>query len=413
MPTKITQKNTQKIPKLRFGGFVDAWEEKKLGDKNVSEINPNTGELPKKFVYIDLESVEGGILKQEKSIQKNNAPSRAQRLLEKNDILFQTVRPYQQNNLFFNKAGNYVASTGYAQIKAVENSQFLYQYVHTKKFLNKVLARCTGTSYPAINSNDLKVIKINIPKKEEQQKIAGFLGGVDEWVENLKNQKEKLEKYKKGMMQKIFSQEIRFKNEDGKNFPNWKKKKLGDIGKTYNGLTGKSGEDFGEGDGFITYKQIFDSSEIDIKKFAFVKISAKEKQNKSQFGDIFFTTSSETPLEVGFASVLLDKNSTPYLNSFSFGLRPGSLKKIDPYFAKFFFRNSLFRREVVKLAQGSTRYNISKIEFMKIKLQFPSLPEQQKIAEFLTSLDKGIESKQQQITQAKQWKKGLMQGLFV
>jgi type I restriction enzyme S subunit len=89
------------------------------------------------------------------------------------------------------------------------------------------------------------------------------------------------------------------------------------------------------------------------------------------------------------------------------------LKELDPCFAKFFFRSFSFRREVVKLAQGSTRYNISKIEFMKMKFLFPIFPEQQKIAGFLTSIDKIIESKQQQITQAEQWKKGLMQGLFV
>ena len=215
------------------------------------------------------------------------------------------------------------------------------------------------------------------------------------------------------MMRKIFAQEIRFDNDNGSVFPIWEERMLADVGKTYNGLVGKAGEDFGSGDAFITYKQIFDDSEIKTDKFAFVRIDPREKQNKAQFGDIFFTTSSETPNEVGFASVLLDKNVMPYLNSFSFGFRPNSLKELDPYFARFFFRSFIFRQGVVKLAQGSTRYNISKIGFMKIKMMMPSLPEQQKIADFLTSIDKLIDSKQQQITQAEEWKKGLIQGLFV
>ncbi len=172
----------------------------------------------------------------------------------------------------------------------------------------------------------------------------------------------------------------------------WEEKNLSGIGKTYNGLQGKSGEDFGEGEPFITYKQIFDSSEIDINQFAFVKITNGENQNKCQFGDVFFTTSSETPLEVGFASVLLNKNVSPYLNSFSFGFRFNSLNEYDPSFAKFFFRSFIYRKEVVKLAQGSTRYNISKTEFMKMKFAFPPLPEQTKIASFLELADGFIEN---------------------
>lgn len=214
-------------------------------------------------------------------------------------------------------------------------------------------------------------------------------------------------------MQKIFSQEIRFQGENGKDFPEWEEKKLNQIGKTYNGLSGKSKEDFGEGEPFINYKQIFDNSEINVQNFAYVKVDPNEKQNKAQFGDVFFTTSSETPLEVGFASVLLDKNVSPYLNSFSFGFRPNDLRNFDPCFAKYFFRSPLFRRVIVRLAQGSTRYNISKVAFMKIELPLPSLPEQQKIVDFLTSLDKVIESKDQQIAHAEQWKKGLMQKMFI
>jgi type I restriction enzyme S subunit len=255
------------------------------------------------------------------------------------------------------------------------------------------------------------LVKIPTPTFPEQQKIASFLGSVDEWIGNLKEQKKQLEDYKRGMMQKIFSQQIRFKDENGKDFAEWEEKKLGNLGETYNGLTGKTAEDFGEGEPFITYKQIFDNSELDVTKFSFVQVSENEKQNKAQFGDVFFTTSSETPLEVGFASVLLHKNINPFLNSFSFGFRLN--KNLDPYFAKFLFRSSVYRREVVKLAQGSTRYNISKIEFLKIKLTIPEIKEQQKIAELLSSVDQLLESKQQQITEAETWKKGLMQGLFI
>lgn len=192
----------------------------------------------------------------------------------------------------------------------------------------------------------------------------------------------------------------------------WEERVLGEIGETYNGLVGKAGDDFGLGESFITYKQIFDSSEIDTQKFSLVKVSKNEKQNKAQFGDIFFTTSSETPHEVGFASVLLDKNISPYLNSFSFGLRLNSLKEVDPYFAKFLFRNSIYRKEVIKLAQGSTRYNISKIGFTKIRLAIPSISEQKKIAEFLGTTDEWIENLRLQKKSFESYKKGMMQKIF-
>ena len=422
MITKIKQKNKVPAkqagrPKLRFPGFSREWEEKRLGE--VAEINPNTKHLPDEFIYIDLDSVEKGMLKQEKIISKLKAPSRAQRLLEKNDILFQMVRPYQKNNLFFNKSGNYVASTGYAQIRTKQSPIFLYQYLHTRNFLNKVLVRCTGTSYPAINSNDFKKIKIHLSSLPEQRKIASFLGAVDKRIEVLKKKREGLEKYKKGIMQKIFPAkgekvpQIRFKDDSGKDFPEWEEKKLGEIGKPYNGLSGKTKNDFGNGSKFITYKQIFDDSKVDISKCGFVKISASEKQNKVQYGDLFFTTSSETPLEVGFSSVLLDKVSDIYLNSFCFGFRPKSLSIIDPNFAQFFFRSFWIRKKIVRLAQGSTRYNISKIQFLKIKVKFPIFPEQQKIASFLSVIDKKIELVDTQIQKMQEWKRGLMQGLFV
>jgi restriction endonuclease S subunit len=191
---------------LRFknddGKDFAEWEEKELN--KVAEINPQTGKLPESFVYIDLESVERGALKKENKILLKNAPSRAQRLLNKYDILFQTVRPYQKNNLLFNKEGNYVASTGYAQIRNIESANYIFQLLHTNKFVNKVLARCIGTSYPAINSKDLGWIKISIPQKKEQQKIAEFLASIDNLIESKQQQITQAELWKKGLMQGLF-----------------------------------------------------------------------------------------------------------------------------------------------------------------------------------------------------------------
>jgi type I restriction enzyme, S subunit len=178
------------------------WEMKKLGE--VCEINPTSKSLPESFIYIDLESVSNGELLQENLIQKFEAPSRAQRILKDNDVLFQTVRPYQMNNLFFNKKGNYVASTGYAQLRTKQVSMFVFQYLHYQKFVDKVIERCTGTSYPSINSSDLSNIEIQLPCLEEQTKIANFLSSIDEKLNRTETQIQATQAYKKGLLQQMF-----------------------------------------------------------------------------------------------------------------------------------------------------------------------------------------------------------------
>jgi type I restriction enzyme M protein len=199
-----------------------------------------------------------------------------------------------------------------------------------------------------------------------------------------------LEQYKLGLIQKLFSKELRFRKSDGKPFPDWQKILMGKLGETYNGLSGKNKEDFGNGKPYIQYKQIFDDSKIDVTKCDFVQIKDGENQSKARYGDVFFTTSSETPHEIGFASVLLENVEELYLNSFCFGYRPNSLKELNPEFAQFLFRSEIFRKEILKLAQGSTRYNMSKTELMKTPLEIPYFEEQEKIASILTHISDKI-----------------------
>ncbi|MGN8496560.1 restriction endonuclease subunit S [Helicobacter pylori] len=158
------------------------WQRVRLGD--IAEINPLTI-IPNVFYYIDLENVEKGQLLNKQLMTKNKAPSRARRLLSKNDILYQLVRPYQRNNYFFTLNGNYVASTGYAQIRTLQNPSFLYFALHSNYFVNAVLDRCEGTSYPAISSNELKKCEVILPPLNEQIAIANILSDVDHYLYSL------------------------------------------------------------------------------------------------------------------------------------------------------------------------------------------------------------------------------------
>ncbi len=193
-------------PEIRFrdenGNDFPDWEEKRLGD--VAFINPKSKALPETFIYIDLESVEKGMLLKEEEIKLKYAPSRAQRLLNNGDILFQTVRPYQKNNYFFEKKGDYVASTGYAQMRAKKNPLFLYQLLHYQPLVNLIVRWSTGSNYPAISPSDLRNISILVPSVSEQEKIGSFLQEIDLKIDSTITEINQTKKFKKGLLQQMF-----------------------------------------------------------------------------------------------------------------------------------------------------------------------------------------------------------------
>ena len=193
-------------PRLRFQEFQNAPEWDLRAMSSASEVNPPNNGLPTLFIYIDLESVKSGMLIERKEITRDAAPSRAQRRLNHKDIIFQTVRPYQRNNLFFDISDDceYVASTGYAQLRAHESPEFLYQLLHTDSFVSSVLARCTGSNYPAINPSALASIEVAMPQKTEQQKIASCLSSLDYLIAAEDKRLEVMRQHKQGLMQQLF-----------------------------------------------------------------------------------------------------------------------------------------------------------------------------------------------------------------
>ena len=160
--------------------FLATWEQRRLGE--VAEINPSS-EIPDNFEYVDLESVVGTEMIAYRRENKKTAPSRAQRLAKKGDIFYQTVRPYQKNNYHFNLTQkNFVFSTGYAQLRPNINGDFLFVYIQLNNFVNEVLNRSTGTSYPAISPSNLIRMKVAIPTNNEQKKIGTFFKQLDSLI---------------------------------------------------------------------------------------------------------------------------------------------------------------------------------------------------------------------------------------
>lgn len=428
MKTRIDKHNSIENlqPKLRFPEFKGDWK-KDIID-NVSEISSGgtpsranaeywNGEIPwVSTTLIDFNTISST----DEHITELGLKNSSAKLFPKGTIL---MAMYGQGKTR-GKVGvlGIEASTNQACGAIIPNSNvinniFLFQ--NLSKRYNEIRDLSNQGGQENLSAGIIKTLNITLPTIPEQTKIASFLSSVDEKLNLLKDKKAAIEEYKKGMMQKIFSQELRFKPspiealEIGSDvFPDWEEKSLGDLGKTFNGLTGKTKENFGLGKPYIQYKQIFDNSKININRCEFVEISENENQNNVQYGDVFFTVSSETPNEIGTASVLLEKVEEMYLNSFCFGFRANSLHELVPEFSRYLFRNELFRNDIIKLAQGSTRFNMSKTALMKLKVILPSRREQSKIASFLSAIDEKINMINQQIEDTQEYKKGLLQQMF-
>jgi type I restriction enzyme S subunit len=158
-------------------------------------------------------------------------------------------------------------------------------------------------------------------------------------------------------------------------------KSLGELGKIFSGLTGKSKADFSNGNArYVSYMNIFNNISVDLGIGDFVIVDAEERQNSLALGDILFTGSSETPDEVGMSSVV---DNTPseevYLNSFCFGYRFINKELLLPGFSKYVFRGDFVRKQIVRSASGVTRFNISKKRFLETHIPIPPIEVQREV----------------------------------
>ena len=228
MTTTINNEHKKlNVPNLRFKEFQGEWSVTSLQKDCI--VNPTNEKIADKFVYVDLESVKQGQLYKYQILTKDNAPSRAQRVLHTDDILFQCVRPYQMNNYMVKGTMSdiqWVASTGYAQIRTqTDYPAFLYYVLNTSKYNKAVMVRCTGSSYPAINSEDLSKIPFYKCGIAEQKKIADFLSLLDERIATQNKIIDKLQSLIKGIAQHCIRELIN----------GWEYVRLGDICKITTG----------------------------------------------------------------------------------------------------------------------------------------------------------------------------------
>lgn len=292
-----------------------------------------------------------------------------------------------------------------------KTTEYYRQYIfRNKEIRNKLQKVANGVSVYGISKTALSKLLLPIPAIPEQNRIVSVLEIWDKSIENLNKKIEIKKQIKKGLMQDLLTGKKRLNGFKDK----WDTMEIGKLGEYYSGITGKNKEDFGFGKPFISYMNIYSNPKINTNITDLVNITNTDNQNRVKYGDLFFTTSSETPDEVGVASVLLDKNiGEVYLNSFCFGFRLHNFKKLTPKFAEHYFRTRQFRKSMTEIAQGASRFNLSKKYFVQININIPSnIKEQTSIANILTTADKEITKLEKKLSIIKDQKKFLLNNLI-
>ncbi|GAA7296124.1 hypothetical protein HpM040_02070 [Helicobacter pylori] len=292
------------------------------------------------------------------------------------------------------------------RIKPNYNNFFIFKQIANYERILKTFAN--GSATKTITKNVIKNLLIPLPPLNEQIAIADILSALDNYLHALRALILKKESVKKALSFELLSQRKRLKGFNQA----WQRVRLGDIGITINGLVGKTKQDFINGNAkYITFLNVLNNVIIDTSILENVKIYPNEKQNSFKKYDLFFNTSSETPKEVGMCAVLLDDIDQVFLNSFCFGFRIFD-KAVDGLFLSYLINGEIGRKAFENLAQGSTRYNLSKSGFNNVCLFLPPLNEQSAIADILSALDKEIASLKNKKRQFENIKKALNHDLM-
>lgn len=396
------------------GLIPEDWEVKKLGNilKVIgggafkSEDNSTSGIKWLKIANVGINKVvwnDENFLPIELVLNNENF------LLKEGDYVIALTRPILDGKLKIAKLSQLdvpaLLNQRVGKILIEENNDIDYAYFlfQKKSVINSLLQSMAGTDPPNLGNKGIYNVDCATPPTiAEQIAIANALKDTDDLINSLENLITKKKIIKQGTMQELL------KPKEG-----WKKKKLGEVGVTFGGLSGKSKVDFqNEGFPYIPFMNIMANPIINIDYLDFVNIKPTERQNKCQKGDLFFNGSSETPEEVGMCSILLDNIQNLYLNSFCFGFRINDDNEVDGQFLTYLFRSSYGRALIFSSAQGATRYNLSKANFLQLIIDLPNIDKQKEISQFVFLMDSEIDSLIRRLSKYEIIKQGMMQQLL-
>ena len=411
----------KKVPQYRLQGYTDAWELRKLGeisthrggtaienhfseDGKYKVISIGSYGLDNKYIDQKIRAVENEVTRS-KVVNKNELTMVLNDKTANGNIIGRCLLIEADDEFVINQRTEIIS------FNSVIYPKFAY-VVLNGVFREQVKKIVQGGTQIYVNYSSVEQLYLSLPTLPEQEAIGNFFSTLDRHITLHQRKLDMLKEQKKTCLKLLFPAKgqtkpvLRFQGFED----DWEKVKLGEIGETFTGLSGKTKEDFGHGEGkFITYVNVFNNPISDL--LGTDRIEVDESQTNVQFGDIFFTTSSETPEEVGMSSVWLGNGNNIYLNSFCFGFRP--TLKLSNHFMAYVLRSTEIRKKFIFLAQGISRYNISKTKVMNISIPLPTLPEQESIGTFFQTLDQEIAQVEDKLASLKEMKKTLLRKLFV
>lgn len=394
------------VPKLRFKGFNDEW--KKV---NFSKcVNIKTGQVsPLEEPYCNMPHIGPGNMEKftgrllEYNTAKEDNQISGKFLFDENDVIYGKINPQLGKVVLPGFVGLCSADAYPLSVnKEYLNNYFLYLYIQTQKFMKYTVSVSMRSGMPKINRDELNEFIFKLPSLQEQERIANFLTKVDKIIEKQDEKVKNLEKYKKGMMQKIFSQEIRFKDENGEAYPEWDKRRIGDYIIEYTEKTTINNQ----------YPVLTSSREgLMLQSDYFKDRQVTTDDNIGYFvlpyGYITFRSRSDDGIFVFNENKIIEKGIVSYFYPvFTFK------NQLNNYYGITYMNNYL-KKDILKEIVGTSQLVLSINKLKNLKILYPCIEEQNKIANFLSKIDLIIDKEKDNLKQLKQWKKGLLQQMFV
>ena len=408
MATNNTDK-TLNVPHLRVPEFSGEWKEHQLHNvcKLLSGGTPAldiscywNGNIPfisatamHKPYIIDSEQYlsEEGLVHGSKLLKQGNLL-----LLVRGSMLWKRIPVcYNRVDVAFNQDVKGIIPNN------VTNSLFLLYWFLSQENRIKYMVTGTGIGAGKLDMEDLLSMKILLPLQDEQRKVVSLLQLIDARIATQNKIIEKYESLIKGLNDSLYAQ---YGDDVLTSFSS--------LGFSYSGLSGKSAQDFGSGKPFITYLNVYSNNIINEKDFQYVAIKEGEKQNVVEYGDVLFTLSSETPEEVGIGSVYLG-NENVYLNSFCFGIHIINTKIVFPPYLSYYVSSTPFRKFIYPYAQGSTRFNLCKVDFERASIKLPTLENQKRIYSILSHIESKTETEKSLLDLYNSQKQYLLRQMFI
>lgn len=402
------------VPKLRFKEFTDEWIAIKLNDISKTfdygmNVASTSFDGKNKYIRItDIDDVSHKFLKN--NIVSPSGSLEDKYLVRNDDILFARTGASTGKTYLYNSNDGILYFAGFLiRINVLKsyNSYFIFQNTLTKKYTDWVKVESIRSGQPGINAEQYKSYSIKCPTLAEQNKIANFLSTVDKKITNLENTITSLENQKKGLLQQIFSQKLRFKDKNGNNYPDWINSTIGKSGYFY---YGKSAPKWSITDTAtipcVRYGELYTTHNIMVKKIYSYTNIPKENLKFSTGNEVLVPRVGEEPLDfckccyLPFKDVAIGEMISVYNT------------KNNPLFISYMF-NATMKYKFAKLVEGGNVSNLYYSYLENIKIKLPCLEEQTKIADFLSAFDRKLDNQKAQLEHWKQIKKGLLQQMFV